>query len=166
MTFSSCSFREHQLSRTNCSCIYQLVSVSNVVLWGICWWFVYFSVSTLTVFQSWFLRDGNVVVFSDKIHFIIFTFVLSSYVMFYSVVLMFWLLLIYVSIRLGGCFFFFGIWPIGHCIRVLLTCFPIFLLAYFLYFKVFIIVLAWSVRLWLIILNLKHSSQISIILFL
>ena len=33
-----------------------------------------FSVSTLTVFQSWFLKDSNVVFFSDIIRFIISTF--------------------------------------------------------------------------------------------
>ena len=41
-----------------------------------------FSVSALTVFQSWFFRDGNVVFFSDKILFII-------YILIFLVVLVF-----------------------------------------------------------------------------
>ena len=39
---------------------------------------LFFSVSALTVFSSWFLNDGNLVFFSDIILFIISIFIFSS----------------------------------------------------------------------------------------
>ena len=67
-------------------------------------------------------------------------------------------------------FLFFYILHLGYCIRILLTCFHIYLLVYFEYFKVrkptFLYHSPSLVsKFWLVIFNLAQSSQISIILF-
>ena len=115
-----------------------------------------FSVSDLTVLQSWFLREGNVVFFSDMI------LLMASTLVF----------------PLGSVFAFLCSRCMSHChvvfgdgIKGLLMCLPIHLLVDFQYFKVrkqpfFVIVLTWSTSLWFVALNLPNSVQFSIILFL
>ena len=129
-----------------------------------------FSVSALTVFQSWFLKDRNVVFFSDIIFFIISTFIFfSSCVSLYSVRLgcvAFRLVLLCVSVRLDGYYFsVFSVWIIvlGSCwLDSQFICWCISNISRSINKPFFIIVLTWSASLWLVVLNLAHSSQISL----
>ena len=74
---------------------------------------LFFSVSVLTVFQSWFFCDDNVVFFSDIILFITFTFIISSGISLYSVwfgCVVFRFLLFWGSVLLeGSCFSVFSV---------------------------------------------------------
>ena len=125
----------------------------------------FFSVSALIVFQSWFLRDGNEVFFSDVILFIISTFIFSSCVSLCSVVFgceVFRLILLCVSIRLeGSCFLVFSV-----SILVLRSCWHYSLFICWCISNIprpenqsfFIIVVTWSASCY----HLGHSSEISI----
>ena len=127
-----------------------------------------FLVLDLTVLQSWFLRDGNVVFFSDMILLMVFTLVFFSWV---SVcVCMF---VVYGSL---SCSVWSGVWLsciycLGYCGRVC-GCVCIYISWWISSISrpenqpFFIIVLTWSVSLWFVALNLPNSVQISIILFL
>ena len=109
-----------------------------------------FSVSNLTFFRSWFLRDCNVIFFSVVI-FYWFTIFLSYCVIVDVVVLssvMFWL-----SVRVGGSSSEYSSWLISSIWRSENQ-------------QCFLIILAQSASLWHVVLNLEDSSHISIIFFL
>ena len=90
-----------------------------------------FSVSDLTFHQSWFLRESNVVFFSDMILLMIFTFIFSSRVNVCVCVFAVYQSLS-CSVWLGVCVF-----PcLGYCIRGLLMCLPIYLWMDFQYFRI------------------------------
>ena len=61
-----------------------------ILLVGMCYNSFIISVSTLTVFQSWFRIDGNLVFFSDVILCIVSTFIFSSCASVFSVYLGIW----------------------------------------------------------------------------
>ena len=89
LSFCSCFLREH---RFHLRLIWLLHRLVRLIPW--CFSLIYvliirlfFSFSVLTVSQSWFLRDGNVIFFSDIILFIISAFLFSSGVSVCSVVL-------------------------------------------------------------------------------
>ena len=94
-----------------------------------------FSVSVLTVLQSWFLREGNVVLSSGMILFRISTFIFPSWVSFTVVVFAVFLPLSF-SVWFWLSFLFSCIQCHCYCIRGLLICLPIYLFVYFQYFKV------------------------------
>ena len=126
-----------------------------------------FSVSLLTVF----LRDGNMVLFSDIILYIISSFLFSSCISLWSVVfkcVVFLLLLFCVSIQLkDSCFsisiiLIIELWSCWHDSLFICRCTSDISMSENQPF--FIIFLAWSVSLFLVLI-LAQSFQISIILF-
>ena len=98
----------------------------------------FFSVSALTVFQSWFLRDGYLVFFPDIILLQVSTFTFSSCISVCSVVFRhseFRLKLLCVSIQLED--FYFSVFAVSFLIlRVLSTWFPTYFWVDFYYFIV------------------------------
>ena len=131
-----------------------------------------FSVSTMTVFQSWFLIDGNVVLFSDMILFKISTLLFSSCVSVTSIMfgcVVFWLLLLGISIWLAGSAFSVvsvsvtALVSSWHVCQFICWCISNISRSENQLF--FIIVPTWSPSLW-VVLNQAYSSQISIVPFL
>ena len=131
-----------------------------------------FSVSTLILFQPWFLRDVHVELFSVVIFFITTTFILSSCVnvlsvVFGYVVIRLQLFCIWIVLR-SSCFSVFCFSP-----NVADTCWCVFLFICWYISSIwrsdnqpfFIIVLPWSASIWLVALNLAYSVQIFIIIF-
>ena len=120
----------------------------------------------LTVFQSWFLRDGYMVFFSDMIRLMISTFICSSWVNVCVCVFAVYQSLSF-SVSLGvSCFPVSIVWIIvlGICWCICrYICWWIYSISRSENQPFFIIVLTWSASLWYVVLNLANSVQISII---
>ena len=132
-----------------------------------------FSVFAFTALQSLVLSDGNLVFFSDIIllNFSMFfssSYVSACYVWFDCVVFRSFLLCDSFSLDCS-CFSVFGM---TFIVTWFCCCDSLFIFGVFLIFPrsenrpFFIIVLTCLANLWLVVWNLAHSSQISIILFL
>ena len=133
---------------------------------------LFFTVSTLTIFLSWFLSDGNLVFFSDiillKFSIFISSFCFSVCSMRFGCVV-FRLLLVCSSFQLESSYFLVvseSIIVLGSCcLDSIFTFWCVSNSSWIENQPFFIFVLAWSVSLWLV-WNLVHYSQISNILFL
>ena len=171
MSFCSCSLGEHWL-------IFLLRRLVCLILWccllrNVFIMHLFFLVSALTIFQSWFLRDGYVGLFWHLFSLwslnYFFSFCVSLCFEVFEFVV-FWLLLLCISIWFEGAYFsVFGVSILvsGSCWHdSLLICWCISNILRSENQPFFVIVLTWSMSLWLVVLNLVQSSKISINLFL
>ena len=132
-----------------------------------------FSVSTLTVFQSMFLSDGDVVFFSiiifcNSSKFLSF-FVCINYLSMLFGCVGVQLLLVFDSFRKDfSCLLIFGesVIALVSCLYSLFVFWRIYSISRSENQPFFIIVLNWPSSLWLVLWNLAHLWQTSIILFL
>ena len=157
LSFCSCSLRKRRFYQRLISLSHRLVllilrccSLKYALIFR-----QFFSVSALTIFQSWFLSDGNLVFFSDKILLNISILIFSSCVSLCSVwfgYVVFRLLLLCGIFRLEcSRFSLFGVSIIvfGSCFLI-----PYLFAGLFLIFQCqktnpfFMIVLTWSASFW------------------
>ena len=130
-----------------------------------------FSVSDLPVLQSWFLREQNVVFFSDMILFIISTFIFPSWLIVCVFVFAVW------RSSLFSVWFWLGVsdFPVFSILVIVsgvCWCFCLYIYRWIYGIlrlenqSFFVIVVTWSASLWFVVLNLANSVQIFIFLFL